>query len=326
MGGNPSKPHIVPPPAQQVEVVTTAHFAPTLSPTSNVTGKHFDHVVQIFIGGPEGPKYPTLEASLKDPNLQYLASQGVLLTNYHGVAHPLELNYAALVSGWNHTIGPTPAKDPSYNYGPDERTIVDLLEAKGVSWSTYSEGLPYTGFLGDWHDTVDGSPMYEAKYNPLMHFKSVTQNPTRVSKMKNFTMFDEDMARDKLPQWSFVTPNNLHSAHYIAEDKIPADFITTMGLWARGWLEPVLANTHFNTNRTLILLTSDNQKETHKIQEPSYAVMLGGVMAERKGQKDDREYNHYSLLTTVEDNWRLGNLGKDDADPTRAPLLPVMEW
>lgn len=235
----------------------------------------------------------------------------------------MELNYVAMVSGWNHTIGPTPAKEPSYNYGPEHRTIVDLLEAKGVSWSTYSEGLPYTGFMEDWHDTIDGAPTYERKYNPLMHFASVTQNPTRLAKMKNFTMFDEDWARGKLPQWSFITPNDLHSAHYIAEDKIPADFMATMGNWARGWLYPILEDKTFNTDRTLILLTSDNQKETHKVQLPSYAVMLGGAVAERKGQKDNGEYNHYSLLTTIEDNWNLGNLGKDDADPKKAPLLPL---
>lgn len=66
MGANPSKAHVIPSPSQQAEVLTTAHFAQTLSPTSNVTGKHFDHVIQVFIGGPEGPKYPNLTESLKD--------------------------------------------------------------------------------------------------------------------------------------------------------------------------------------------------------------------------------------------------------------------
>jgi hypothetical protein len=35
---------------------------------------------------------------------------------------------------------------------------------------------------------------------------------------------------------------------------------------------------------------------------------------------DCTQYNHYSLLRTVEDNWGLGNLGRHDATATPIAL------
>jgi hypothetical protein len=40
-----------------------------------------------------------------------------------------------------------------------------------------------------------------------MSFDSITSNTDRLAKCKNFTMFNRDLAANKLPQWMFITPN-----------------------------------------------------------------------------------------------------------------------
>jgi hypothetical protein len=61
-----------------------------------------------------------------------------------------------------------------------------------------------------------------------MSYDSVTSDPTRLAKSKNFTLFYQDLAADTLPQWSFITPNmtndvreasflKIHSKHQSAE-------------------------------------------------------------------------------------------------------------
>jgi len=40
-----------------------------------------------------------------------------------------------------------------------------------------------------------------------MSYDSVTQDPNRLAKSKNFTMFYKDLAANRLPQWMFITPN-----------------------------------------------------------------------------------------------------------------------
>jgi hypothetical protein len=45
-----------------------------------------------------------------------------------------------------------------------------------------------------------------------MSYDSVTSNLDRLAKIKNFTMFYEDLANNALPQWMFITPNMSMSA------------------------------------------------------------------------------------------------------------------
>ena len=40
-----------------------------------------------------------------------------------------------------------------------------------------------------------------------MSYDSVTSNTDRLAKIKNFTMFYEDLNKNTLPQWMFITPN-----------------------------------------------------------------------------------------------------------------------
>jgi len=70
--------------------------AKSSSPTSHVPGKAFDRFVVIWL---ENTDY---NMAIGDPNLAYLASKGITLSNYFGVTHPSEPNYVASVSGDNY--------------------------------------------------------------------------------------------------------------------------------------------------------------------------------------------------------------------------------
>ncbi len=84
-------------------------------------------------------------------------------------------------------------------------TIVDLLDTKGISWAEYQEALPYAGFQGfNYSNQVTFANDYVRKHNPLILFSSVTNNATRLSLIKNFTSFNQDVAAQTLPQWAFV--------------------------------------------------------------------------------------------------------------------------
>lgn len=86
--------------AQNTQTSTSAVYAAqatagTTSPTSYVRGAHFDRFVTIWL---ENTDFTT---AMADPNLSALAAKGVTLTNYMGVTHPSEPNYAACISGDN---------------------------------------------------------------------------------------------------------------------------------------------------------------------------------------------------------------------------------
>ncbi len=43
--------------------------------------------------------------------------------------------------------------------------------------------------------------------SPLISYDSISSDLHRLAKCKNFTMFNTDLAKNKLPQWMFITPN-----------------------------------------------------------------------------------------------------------------------
>jgi hypothetical protein len=67
------------------------------------------------------------------------------LSNYLAITHPSQPNYVAAVGGSvNGVTGDTFTRITS-----SKKTIVDLLEAKGVSWGEYMEDMPYSGYEGN---------------------------------------------------------------------------------------------------------------------------------------------------------------------------------
>lgn len=126
------------------------------------------------------------------------------VSNYFGVTHPSEPNYVASHGG--DTFG---MDNDNLNYiDANISTIVDLLEEKKISWGEYQEDMPYTGYEGfAWLNQESGANDYVRKHNPAVIYNANSAKPERLEVIKNFTMFYEDLENDRLPQWSFVTPN-----------------------------------------------------------------------------------------------------------------------
>ncbi|KAL7771893.1 hypothetical protein CFE70_001844 [Pyrenophora teres f. teres 0-1] len=193
---------------------------------TKVKGKAFDRLAIIWL---ENTDY---ELAASDPNLVWLAKQGISLTNYYGLTHPSQPNYAASLSGDYYGMNHNDFLDIPDNIF----TLVDLLEDKGISWAEYKEDMPIAG-----HDTT----------------------------------------------------------------------VTTAGRWTRNFIAPLLKNPSF-MNRTLILITFD-ENDSYAKKNHVVAILLGDTIpAKLIGTTDTAYYNHYSGLATVEANWNLHTLGSWD--------------
>ncbi|KAG6355796.1 hypothetical protein INS49_003762 [Diaporthe citri] len=276
------------------DVAAAAATALTLHPTSAVKGQHFDRYVQIFF---ENQDYAIAEG---DPNFAYLATLGVKLDNYWSITHPSQPNYVAALGADKNGV----LLDNFVQIDESVETVIDLLEAGGVSWSIYGEDQPYSGFEADWVNQETGANMYVRKHNPMMSYNSATGDINRLAKSKNLTVFYEELASNTLPQWIWVTPNMTSDGHDSS--------ITVAGEWARSFMEPLLSNQNFNIDRTLIILTFD-ECENYLAENRVLAVLLGSAVSDDLvGTTNSTRFDHYSLSKTAEDNWNLGNLGKND--------------
>lgn len=173
--------------------------------------------------------------------------------------------------------------------------------------------MPVDGYSGfnftqkDYHDDEGNYTYYVRKHNPLIIFDSVAGVESRANQNRNFNDFAADVNASALPQWVFVTPNLVNDAH-----DTDIDFASQ---WLEFWLVPLLNDPRFNSNKTLILLTFD-ENETSDINNRIYSLLLGGaVPGNKKGTEDDTYYTHYSSMSTVQVNWGLNCLGRHDTDP-----------
>jgi len=294
-----ASPYGTPPAVSTIEptltqIQATAATATSISPLSNVKGLAFNRFYQVWL---ENTDY---SAAAGDANQQWLAKQGITLTNYFAVTHPSEPNYCAAAGGDNFGMD----NDDFHAIPENVATVVDLLGTKGISWAEYQEDIPFPGFQGfNYSNQETFANDYVRKHDPLILFKSITNNATRLKLIKGFDGFQNDLKNKRLPQWAFLTPNMTNDGHDTN--------VTFASVWERDFMTPLLSNEYF-MNNTLVLLTFD-ENESAGIQNKMFSILLGGAIPQHlRGTKDNTFYNHYSTIATVSQNWGLPSLGRWD--------------
>ncbi|KIJ30527.1 hypothetical protein M422DRAFT_187036, partial [Sphaerobolus stellatus SS14] len=278
----------------------------TLPHTNLVKGKAFDRFIQIWF---ENTNFETANSTAI---FRTLAQQGVLLTHYYAATHPSQPNYVAAAGGDFFGL----ADDDFHAIPSNVSTIVDLLEERKISWASYQESLPTDGFTGYNYASKDyitpGSndtyTYYWRKHSPTIIYDSVATVERRRMLHRNLNDFVADLAANSLPQWMMITPNIVNDGH-----DTDVDFA---GEWLKYWLVPMLKDARFNNPRTLVVLTFD-ENSTFSVNNRVFTLLLGGAVPSKlRGTVDSMYYTHYSTLSTVQSNWELGCLGRQDTNRT----------
>ncbi|KAI9462666.1 phosphoesterase family-domain-containing protein [Russula earlei] len=296
------------PPSEGPLVASTNYVGASngsLSKTQVVTGKAFNRFITIWFENTD------LSTANSTTTFDDLANQGIRLDQYCSLTHPSQPNYVASVGGdffgmWDDSLCHIP---------PNISTVVDLLEEKNISWASYQENIPFDGYEGlsfsskNYVNTSEPDfVFYVRRHNPTIIYDSVASEPSRLSRHRNFNDFAADVNASALPQWVIVTPNMLNDGRNTSIDY--------SAQWLEYWLVPLLNDTNFNDNSTLIVLTFD-ENESDNENNCVLTLLLGGAVPQSlRGTTDLTYYTHYSLLSTIEANWGLGSLGRGDTNKT----------
>jgi hypothetical protein len=270
--------------------------------------RQFEHVLLVVF---ENQDYDSV---VLEAYFRKLARRGALFTHYNAIFHPSYGNYLALIGGgYFATTGDRQSDIPR-----PQRTIADLLEAKGLTWRQYAEGYPGHCY----REEVAAGGRYVRKHVPFLSFDSIALDPSRCASIVPAAGFD----RRTLPNFAFYSPDICHDGH----DLCPTGFDRVMNAirgapgarflgmapprvhqsarWLEGFLEPILADAAVMKD-TLVVLTFDESGQTEN--NHIYTVFLGGMV--RPGARIDTCHDHYDLLRTIEDNFGIGDLGGEDA-------------
>jgi phospholipase C len=237
-------------------------------------------------------------AVLQDDYMRGLQGRGARLSDYHGVTHPSQPNYFATVAGL-----PLVTSDECQDI--EATSIVDLLEAKGITWRAYMEDLPED----DKAVCITADRLYFRKHNPFVSLNGVRNVPARLANVVNAGRLRDDIDAGALPQLCWYTPNIQNDGHSPPNSTPAARWngVTFLSGWLRGFLEPLLVDPKFREG-TLVVVTFD---ESIPYEDNHVYTTLLGAMVEAGSVEADR-YDHYSLLRTVEENFGLGTLGRND--------------
>lgn len=181
----------------------------------------------------------------------------------------------------------------------------------------YAENYPGDCFTG----ATNGIPSsYAAKHVPALYFQSVTTNPERCANIVPATEFQKDIDAGTLPQWFYYVPNLKNDGHD-----------TTVAYQAayleREWV-PRFNDPDFT--KGLAMVMTYDEREKRGVPNHIWAALIGDAVKPEKGNKhkmagaheDDTMYTLYSVMSTVEDNWHLGNLGRNDTDANVISVQP----
>ncbi len=212
------------------------------------------------------------------PYLNALIPHAAVFTNSHGVAHPSQPNYMALLSGATNTDG------DSCDVDGVTRTIPslggELLRAHDT-FTGYAEDLPSDGFAGCY------SGQYARKHAPWTHFDDIPSNDSR--------RFSEFPAFDKLPTVAFVIPNLLNDMHSASIDRGDA--------WLKANMAPLIDWSR--KHNTLVIITWDEDNGTSANHIPTFFI---GQMV--KPGSYNANVSHYNVLRTIEDMYGLPHAGR----------------
>jgi hypothetical protein len=256
----------------------------------------FTHVVVVVF---ENKEASSIAGNPDAPTFNALAHRYATLTHYTAVAHPSLPNYLALVSGSTHGI-----TSDCTDCVVDARNLADALAAAGKTWKTYAEDLPYPGFTG----ALSGR--YAKKHDPFLYFSDVADSRARRDRVVPFTRLSDDLRRHRLPDFSLVIPNLCDDMHDCP--------VATGDAWLKAHIVPLLHSRQLR--RGVVFVVFDEGKSDIGGGGDIEALALGPTV--RRSSRFSKGTNHYGLLRTIEDAWKLPRLG---FSRTRTPIEGIWQ-
>jgi len=291
----------------------------------------FAHIVMIV--EENEAESTTFRAGSPAHYLNYLRTRGVFLPDYYGTGHASLPNYIAMVSGQREI--PAEAVDclglslyecaQFQTLQGDGRNLGDQLDAAHISWKSYMDSTPEPCFHGPYFSADPAPDPYVAgdsqsppagdyadRHNPFIYFPDFVGDQTRcVEHQRPFTELKTEIATNSLPQFSFITPDTCHDGHdNPCSNGEPGGLVS-----ADAWLEenvPSLLHYLWHHNGLLVINFDEGTVDSNDICPDCASGGVGGrtgaVLLSPElagGVTVTTDYDHYSLLRTIEDSFGI---------------------
>jgi hypothetical protein len=222
------------------------------------------------------------------------------------------------------------------------QTVAGQLQARGLTWKGYMEDMGNNPVRDNGvtcaHPAI-GSPdptqqatatdQYATRHNPFVYFHSIIDNPAGCqARDVPLTRLPSDLSSIKsTPNLSFITPNLCHDGHdATCADGTPGG-LPAADAFLRQWVPQITASPAFRRDGLLVVAFDEAGSDSSSCcgeQSGPNTLAAGGPMGGSGGGRTGavllspfiapgtvsaQDYNHYSLLRSIEDAFGLSHLG-----------------
>jgi hypothetical protein len=244
-------------------------------------------------------------------------------------------------------------------YPPQVRTLANQLDDVGSTWGGYMEdqaNSPTEPKTCRHPQQAREGDQYATRHNPYMYFHSIIDDkPSCDANVVDLRRLPDDLQSvETTPNFTFITPNLCHDGHDEPCVNGEPGGMTSANVFLKQWIPKILASDAYKDGG-LVIITFD-EAESHDASaccgekqgpntpnnggpEPGAGGgRIGAVLLSRyikPGTFTKQEYNHYSMLRSIEDMFGVAHLGYagqaglrpfgDDifTNPSGKPLKPV---
>jgi hypothetical protein len=306
---------------------------PAIADTSSAVPR-YDH---IFVVVEENHGLTDVIGNPAAPNLNALAQQFGLATNYFGVTHPSEPNYVALLGGNFFGVADD---NPYWMNSVDKPNLVTQLDGAGVSWKAYLQALPYAGYRGmcypsKCNGSPDIDPLYVSKHDAIQNYIPA-RSERDWSRQVPIEQLRDDLASGNIPRFGYVIPDECHDEHgdppYCLDSGNPFDpqdqHLVAFGDAYLGRIVATITGADFwsrGNNAVVVVYDEGDDNAGCCDANPGGGNVAAVVVTSHgpRGVQDSTAYNHYSLLRTIQQSFGLGCLEFTCDTANVKPLSPL---
>jgi len=213
-------------------------------------------------------------------------------------------------------------------------TLAGQLTSSGRTWRGYMEDMgapcrhPALGAVDDTQKAKPGD-QYAARHNPFVYFAAITGSADYAQRDVDLSQLPNDLAAaSSTPSLSYITPNLCHDGHDApCVDGQPGG-LASADTWLKQWVPRITNSPAFGHDGILIITFDESDSPASDASAccgegpgpnsplPGITGLGGGRVGAlvlspfvKGGTWSTTPYNHYSLLASIEDLFRLPYLG-----------------
>ncbi len=288
-----------------------------------------DHIQTVFVIVMENHNWDEITPDVAPYIRTTLLPKASYATNYSNPphVHPSEPNYIWMEAGDNFGIHDD--KGPRHNHLDEPLHLVALLDAAGISWRSYQQGIS-----GD-VCPIDSTGDYAPKHNPMIFFDDVNgydpQTDTFdlhdaycVAHNRPLSELETDLAQGTVARYNFITPDLCHDMH----DNCGPGKVEAGDAFLAEWVPKIEASKAYQEGGVLFVTWDESEPSGSCLsfdpQCPIGMIVLS-PLGKGGGYHNDIAYDHSSLLKTIEEIFGVTPLLRAAGDPATEDLADLFQ-